>query len=394
MVEFKIKVKMKSSSLIILFYLFVFDSIGQNQAHLFTLKGLLLDCSNDSMQVSYVNASGKYLKKYLHVVNSTFELSDTIYEPTRITVQSPAYRTRPISLNETDFFVEPGNNHINLSISDFGNPSGLVNQSNQDYSAFNQLLYERTKFLDSLLDAINNQLEIASIKEDSLMMSSLQQTIELVQAKRNKIYNITSLDFVRSHPNSFISIRQFYVLSNEVNIDTLIELYNSLSEMIKYSRTGVAVYEMLQNIASTRPGNLIPNLVVTDLQNKVISLKDLYKSGPVLLDFWASWCGPCIADMPAIKSLEATYKNLGFKVVYISIDGKNSKAWQRGIAENELSKNVNYLLLGNGIDELTKRLAVQAIPDKILIDRHGKIIYRKVGAGTKDLEEQLRLINL
>jgi thiol-disulfide isomerase/thioredoxin len=136
----------------------------------------------------------------------------------------------------------------------------------------------------------------------------------------------------------------------------------------------------------------VPDVACFDLVGNRFDLNQIWNQGPILLDFWASWCVPCIEDLPSVKKLYSMYKNNGLRVVFVSIDGKRKEQWEKAIAGNQLEPFQHFLVQGIGIDEITKQLAVQAIPDKILIDNKGKIVYRKVGSGTEQLAKALAML--
>lgn len=383
------KMKMKSAFINILLLLLSKSVMCQMSLKVFHLKGSLLEQSSDSFQVTYVNGSGAYIKKSIHVINGHFELTDSINEPTRITIRSSAYKKQPISENEVEFFIEPGVDSITIRAKHFWNPQGPFNFTNTEYTAFAKILSTQISDFDSAISYIESTAESELMKNDTMLANSLVRTSNFIQKLRTGVYTTTLLDFIKSHPASHISVRQFFVLTNHVDIDTLLVLYSNLSEEIKRTATGKAVAETLQNISATRSGHFAPDLKATDNIGRVFNLKELWEKGPVLIDFWASWCVPCIADMPSVKRLENEFAGKGFKVVFISIDGKRKESWLKAIENNGLEQYQNFIVLGNGLDEITKTLAVQAIPDKILIDQTGKIVYRKVGAGTQTLEEAL-----
>ncbi|MNY25738.1 Thiol:disulfide interchange protein TlpA [compost metagenome] len=123
----------------------------------------------------------------------------------------------------------------------------------------------------------------------------------------------------------------------------------------------------------------------------MVSLKD-FKGKYVLVDFWASWCGPCRADAPELKDVYEKMKGKNISFVSISLDSDKGK-WQQALAEENMAWPQLSDLKG---DQNTASLAykVKGIPAKFLIDPNGIIIgagFREVNSGPKQkiLEKSL-----
>ncbi len=106
---------------------------------------------------------------------------------------------------------------------------------------------------------------------------------------------------------------------------------------------------------------------------RVKTLTEILNNQLTYIDFWASWCVPCRAEMPDSKKLAIDYKNKGINFVYISMDD-NPVAWQKAIKQIGLSETHNYLLPKGNDSEIAKKLKIVAIPRYIIMDKEGKII--------------------
>lgn len=118
-------------------------------------------------------------------------------------------------------------------------------------------------------------------------------------------------------------------------------------------------------------GVLFPAFAEKDIGGKPLSLAD-YKGKVVLIDFWATWCGPCRAELPSVLKTYAKYHRAGFEIIGISLDSDQNK-----LESFIKQKNMTWPQLFDGLgwqNKLAQRYGVQSIPATYLLDREGKII--------------------
>lgn len=109
----------------------------------------------------------------------------------------------------------------------------------------------------------------------------------------------------------------------------------------------------------------------TDLEGNEVDLAKM-EDKVVLVDFWATWCGPCIAELPNLKAAYEKYKENGFEIVGISLDD-NKAALESFVSENELGWPQYFD--GKGFDnELAQRYGISRIPATFLVGKDGKIV--------------------
>jgi len=121
------------------------------------------------------------------------------------------------------------------------------------------------------------------------------------------------------------------------------------------------------------PGDVAPDFALTDFNGKPLRLAD-YRGKLVLLNFWASWCEPCLEEMPRLSAWQRNYGAAGLQVIGVSMDDEAAPA-KRLLAK----RPVDYPV-GLGDDKLGERYGgILGLPQSFLIDRHGLILARHKG---------------
>ena len=131
----------------------------------------------------------------------------------------------------------------------------------------------------------------------------------------------------------------------------------------------------MEGICENNRGRL--SFACMDIEGKDVNLSDYIHPGRVtLVDFWASWCVPCVQELPFLKSLYQTYHEEGLDIVSVSLDTKKS-AWEAAVKKHQIPwSQISDLKGWKGT--ITKDYAISAIPFILVIDRKGKIAVRNL----------------
>ncbi len=137
--------------------------------------------------------------------------------------------------------------------------------------------------------------------------------------------------------------------------------------------------------ANARPAKL--DFTLKDMYGRDVKLAD-FKGKVLLINFWATWCGPCQAEIPAFVDLQNKYKKQGLEVVGISVDDE-----MKQLEPFAKEFNVNYpLLVGRDRDDVTEAYGPMAgIPVTVLVGRDGRMCYRRLGlADPEQVEREIK----
>lgn len=228
-----------------------------------------------------------------------------------------------------------------------------MKQLNQYYEKRSALYKEYQKFIEEKPDTAKKIMGAVADINDAL----LNFMIGFAQDKHS---NLAGAMFV-------------YLLQDRVPINKLEELYTNLSPHAKSLSLISEMPNRIEIIKKNVIGSVAADFERKDMHGNVIRLSD-YRGRYVLLEFWASWCGPCRAEYPFLKQTYAKFKDKGFEIIGVSADTKDTE-WRKAINQDGLSW-VHISELRGGEDKIFKMFGVQPIPDNFLIDPNGKIIAR------------------
>ncbi|MCP2027527.1 thiol-disulfide isomerase/thioredoxin [Flavobacterium sp. HSC-32F16] len=221
------------------------------------------------------------------------------------------------------------------------------------------------------IDELSNKVSKARKEGNKKALDSLYGTEEwkVFEAKEKAFFTKvekTTLDLIAKHKATwwgpFFMMTNFSYFTPEQK-----PLYDQFSETAKKSYYGQILDKDLN--PKSLIGTSIANFSLKDKDGKPYAAKDITAGKKyILVDFWASWCGPCRKEIPNLKTAYSEYSGKGFEILSISID-KDEKAWQKALGiENMQWHN----LLDD--DKVSKAFNVKAIPATYLVDSKGVII--------------------
>ena len=194
--------------------------------------------------------------------------------------------------------------------------------------------------------------------------------------------------YVTKNPGSYISpLAIFRINQLNANGEQMEKLFNKLNPEIQNSPIGNYVAQQIMEGKKNPMGKVIPDFEQADVNGNMVSIKSL-RGKYVLIDFWASWCGPCRGENPNVLAAYKKYKNKNFTVLGISLD-KAKEAWLKAIKDDGLVwQQLSDLKFWE--NEVAKQFGIQSIPQNFLIDPNGIVIGKNLRG--EALEEKLASI--
>ncbi|HEU4551379.1 MAG TPA: TlpA disulfide reductase family protein [Chitinophaga sp.] len=273
--------------------------------------------------------------------------------------------------DKLNFYLEPGNMH--LTPADSIAHSGVTGSAiNNEYAALQKALQPVEKAYAAVY------AEYAGASEEERKSDTFRKAIDAKADANQQDRRSVELAFIQSYPNSLVSLHAIQEYGGAVpDVDVVQPLFEALSAQVRQTAPGRRYGAYLARLARTAIGKTAPEIALPDTAGKVIKLSS-FRGKYVLIDFWASWCGPCRAENPVVVKAYEKYKSKGFEILGVSLDKETSKAaWIKAIRDDQLTwPQVSDLKYWNSA--VADDYGVRAIPQNFLLDPQGKIIAKNL----------------
>ncbi|QJB33195.1 redoxin domain-containing protein [Chitinophaga oryzae] len=349
-----------------------------NNEYIYLLKGR--GTALDSAKVE----KGAFTLKYA--------LTDTIQAALRVTKKEDGksyYGTRNV-------FLKPGDK-VSLTVKDTSGGNLLAKGvlKGASLSLQQEQLQKELKEVTGEMDALRSRymqqmqaVQSGKAQRDTAAEMAMGNKMSELWKQQEGITNA----FINAHPDYYVSLVEFKEsLGGRVkDVPATQERFNKFTPALRQSSLGLSVQELLKASAKLSVNQPAPDFASTTPDGKTLKLSDL-KGKYVLLDFWASWCGPCRAENPNVVKAFQQYKDKNFTVLGVSLDreGAHDK-WTEAIEKDGLAwYHVSDLKWWKA--DAAALYMIRSIPQNFLIDPNGKIIASNL-RGEALQEELARLL--
>ena len=345
------------------------------------LEGKKIFISNESTE--YSGIENKILDSCI-IKNGSFRFTGSLKNPA--TYVSLYLRWPDIGV--TQFFIENRKIKIRVANSRKSNLLASCLLENAPVAAQqNELKLTMADYNKKLIEFSKKEEEVYASDDDSLRAAIVNERRLLSKEKTDIL-----TDFIKKHPAYYVSLFWFcYELTDRIisQPDSALALFKHFDPKLQQLPEAQAVLQRITNKIALAQNKTLPQFSIPDTSGNLIAASK-FKNKYLLIDFWASWCGPCIEEIPDVKKLYTQFGNKNLAVLGVSLDSNKDK-WLRAVKKYAIPwTQVSELKGWNG--SFPKNLDIRYIPQYYLVDPQGKFVL--MGASIQEVQKYMQELDL
>jgi len=406
-----------SAVILMLFHVAIIKCAAQKRekSEVFQLSGTLIGESTKFVVLKFTDGKGQSIIDTCYIKNGKLSFQGNIVEPTLGLLSGIVKTNNYEDPNTLRFFIEPKKMSVFLIEDHFPDAKVTGSDTQREMDLLkeqNQALRSQSELLHDKSLSYSNRIRTSSNKDSIKVLVEERDRTRSEQAIIQKNIKSNEIDFVKNHPNSYASPYLFeaYIGNRSIPTTLVKSIYQSFANEVRESQLGQHNQLSINNriasdqMALSKQRDILAVAALENEKGEKIKLGSFLGKSLVIVDFWASWCVPCLKSSPHLKKVYHNYSKEGLQLVTISIDKKRD-GWLSAVKKNGYGIFVNLLDIPNrslSIDDLknaeeiplSRKWNIEYVPTIMLFDEKGLLLstfnniddnYRIVG-----LEEKIK----